>query len=167
MITNKVSALFVQYQAWSQIDWSKCKRNVLRLQSRIAKATKAKQWGKVKSIQWILTHSLSAKALAVRKVTENTGKRTAGIDGVTWNTPKQKFQAIFKLRRKGYRPSPLRRVYILKENGKKRPLGIPTMDDRAKQTLHKLALIPVAETTSDTKSYGFRPHRCPADALQY
>ena len=164
MITQ-VSALFNNPSAWKQVDWKKCHKIVQRLQSRIVKATKAKQWGKVKSLQWILTHSFSAKALAVRRVTENSGKRTAGIDGEVWNDPVTKFQAIQQLRRRGYRPKPLRRVYIPKSNGKKRPLGIPTMKDRAMQALYLMALAPVAETTADSKSFGFRLKRNTADAI--
>ena len=153
--------------AWKQIDWKKCYRIVKGLQSRIVKATKAKQWGKVRSLQWILTHSFSARALAVRQVTENSGKRTAGIDGEVWNNPETKFQAIQKLRRKGYKPKPLRRVYIPKSNGKKRPLGIPTMKDRAMQAMYLMALVPIAETTADNKSFGFRPERSTKDAIEY
>ena len=164
MITQ-VGALFNNPTAWKQIDWKKCHKVVQRLQSRIVKATKAKQWGKVKALQWILTHSFSAKALAVRRVTENSGKRTAGVDGEVWNGTKAKFQAIQQLRRRGYRPKPLRRVYILKKNGKKRPLGIPSMKDRAMQALYLMALAPIAETTADTKSFGYRPKRNTADAM--
>lgn len=165
MITQ-VSALFNNPTAWKQVDWKKCHKIVQRLQSRIVKATKAKRWGKVKSLQWILTHSFSAKALAVRRVTENSGRKTAGVDGEVWNDTEAKFQAIQQLRRRGYRPKPLRRVYILKKNGKKRPLGIPTMKDRAMQALYLMALAPVAETTADSKSFGFRIKRNTADAIE-
>jgi hypothetical protein len=105
--------------------------------------------------------------MAVKRVTENRGKRTAGVDGETWNTPKQKAEAVHKLgRRRGYKPSPLRRVHIPKKNGKTRPLGIPTMTDRAEQALHLMALDPVAETVLDPNSYGFRRERSTADALE-
>jgi len=98
---------------------------VRRLQARIVKATKEKRWGKVKALQRLLTHSFSGKALAVRRVTENQGKNTPGVDKVTWNTPQKKLNAIYSLRQRDYRPQPLRRIYIPKKNGKKRPLGIP------------------------------------------
>lgn len=152
-------------QSWQTIDWSKAKRNVRRLQARIVKAVKANRWGKVKALQWLLTHSYSGKALAVRRVSENTGKRTAGVDGQRWHSPAQKAEAIGQLKRHGYRPKPLRRVYIAKANGKKRPLGIPTMHDRAMQALYLLSLEPIAETQADPNSYGFRPHRSTADAI--
>lgn len=150
---------------WNQINWRKVKCNVRRLQTRIVKAIEAGRWGKVKALQRLLTRSFSAKALAVRRVTENQGKRTPGVDGETWNTPEKKAQGIKTLRQHGYRAQPLRRTYILKSNGKKRPLGIATMKDRAMQTLYKLALDPIAETTGDPNSYGFREKRSPADAI--
>jgi RNA-directed DNA polymerase len=150
---------------WNRIDWRKVKANVRRLQTRIVKAIEAGRWGKVKALQHLLTHSFSGKALSVRRVTENRGKRTPGIDGETWNTPKKKAQGITSLRQHGYRAQPLRRTYIPKSNGKKRPLSIATMKDRAMQTLYKLALDPIAETTGDPNSYGFREKRSTADAI--
>ena len=151
---------------WHSIDWAQAHRAVRRLQRRIAKATREGRWGKVKALQWLLTHSLHGKMLAVKRVTENQGKRTPGVDGETWSTPGSKTKAVMSLRRRGYQPSPLRRVYIPKANGKKRPLGIPTMQDRAMQALHLLALMPVAETTADPNSYGFRPERASRDAAE-
>lgn len=150
---------------WHAIDWHKVQANVRRLQGRIVQAMRAGRWGKVRALQWLLTHSFSGQALAVRRVTENQGKRTPGVDGVTWDTPQQKAQAVQTLRPRGYRPQPLRRVYIPKPNGKRRPLGIPTMQDRAMQALYLLALEPVAETTADPNSYGFRQERSTADAI--
>src|ERR1700730_7187097 len=132
---------------WHAIDWRQITHTVRRLQVRIVKATKAGQWGKVKALQHLLTHSLSGKALAVRRVTENQGKSTPGVDQVTWTTPGDKWHAIHGLKQRGYQPRPLRRVYLPKANGKLRPLGIPTMKDRAMQALYLLALDPVAETT--------------------
>lgn len=151
---------------WEQIDWTQCERQARRLQARIVKAVREGRWGKVKALQRLLTHSFSGKALAVKRVTENQGKRTPGVDRVLWATPAAKLKAIESLRRRGYQPQPLRRVYIPKANGKQRPLGIPTMKDRAMQALHLLALEPIAETSADPNSYGFRPKRSTTDALQ-
>jgi len=150
---------------WDSIDWTQCKRNVSKLQTRIVKATREGRRGKVKALQWLLTHSLSGKALAIRRVTENQGKRTPGVDGEIWKTPAAKARAMLSLERRGYQPQPLRRVYIPKSNGKLRPLGIPTMADRAMQALYLLALDPVSETTADKHSYGFRKGRATRDAL--
>ena len=151
---------------WHRIDWTRCRRNVKRLQARIVKATEEGRRGKVKALQWLLTHSLSGKALAVNRVIENKGKNTPGVDGETWSTPEAKTDAIASLERRGYHPQPLRRVYIPKSNGKQRPLGIPTMTDRAMQALYLLALDPVSETTADRNSYGFRKARSAHDALE-
>ena len=151
---------------WYAIDWHKADHNVRRLQARIVKATEEKRWGKVKALQRLLTHSFSGKALAVRRVTENQGKNTPGVDKVTWNTPQKKINAVYSLRQRDSHPQPLRRVYIPKKNGKNRPLGIPVTKCRAMQALYLLALDPIAETTADPNSYGFRPGRSTADAIE-
>jgi RNA-directed DNA polymerase len=151
---------------WHDIDWKSANHTVRRLQARIVKATQEKRWNKVKALQRLLTHSFSGKALAVRRVTENQGKNTPGVDKVTWNTPHKKINAVYSLRQRDYHPQPLRRIYIPKKNGKKRPLGIPVMKCRAMQSLYLLALDPVAETTADPNSYGFRPQRSTADAIE-
>jgi len=150
---------------WHAILWKNVNRTVRQLQTRIVKAMQAGKWHKVRSLQRLLVRSMSGKALAVRRVTENQGKRTAGIDGVTWNTPVQKEQGMQRLGVKPYQAEPLRRIYIPKSNGKRRPLGIPTMQDRAEQALHLLALAPVAETVGDSHSYGFRTLRTTQDAI--
>jgi RNA-directed DNA polymerase len=151
---------------WHAISWQKANQNVRRLQARIVKATQEGRWGKAKALQRLLTHSFSGKALAVRRVTENQGKNTPGVDEEIWDTPMKKATAIRKLKQRGYKPLPLKRVYIPKSNGKKRPLGIPTMKDRAMQALYLLALEPIAETKADPNSYGFRPQRSTADAIE-
>ena len=150
---------------WADINWRLVQKNVRVTQHRITKATQEGNWRKVKSLQRWLTRSYSAKALAVKRVTENQGKRTAGVDQKLWDTPTQKIAAVGQLKKRGYRPLPLRRVYIPKSNGKLRPLGIPTMLDRAMQALHLLALDPILETVSDPNSYGFRKNRSTADAM--
>jgi RNA-directed DNA polymerase len=107
------------------------------------------------------------KVLAVRRVTENEGKKTPGVDQEIWDTPEMKTQAVHAFQRRGYQPQPLRRVYIPKSDKKTmRPLGIPTMKDRSHQALHLLALDPVLETTADHNSYGFRQQRSCADAIE-
>jgi len=151
---------------WHDIPWQDAHQVVGRLQARIAKAAKAGEWRNVKRLQRLLTRSTSAKALAVKRVTENRGCKTPGIDRQTWSTPDDKWQAVGTLHHKGYKPKPMRRVYIPKANGDRRPLGIPTMRDRAMQALHLLALDPTAETTGDTHSYGFRRGRSTADAIE-
>ncbi len=151
---------------WHAIDWESANHTVRRLQARIVKATQEGKWGKVKALQRLLTRSLSGKALAVRRGTENQGKNTPGVDRITWNTPQKKLNGVYSLRQRDYHPQPLRRIYSPKKNGKKRPLGIPSMKCRAMQALYLLALDPVAETTADPNSYGFRPGRSTADAIE-
>lgn len=152
--------------AWKSIDWKKCEAQVKKLQERIVKARKEGRHGKVQALQWTLTHSFAAKAIAVKRVTTNEGKKTPGVDGVLWSTDKAKYEAVLDLKRNGYKPQPLRRVFIKKANGKLRPLGIPTMKDRAMQALYLLALEPLAEMMADPHSYGFRKERCCQDAIQ-
>src|SRR5712664_3068985 len=161
-----VGAVSREAAEWYAIDWQAINRYVRRLQVRIVQATKESRWGKVRALQRLLTHSYSGKVLAVRRVTENNGKVTPGVDQEIWDTPEKKTQAVQALKRRGYRSQPLRRVYIPKSDGKTmRPLGIPTMIDRGQQALHLLALDPVAETTADRNSYGFRQKRSCADAI--
>lgn len=152
-------------QQWHDIDWCRVQRNVRVMQVRIAKACRESNWRRVKALQRMLTRSRSARYLAVRRVTENQGRRTAGVDRVLWDTPDAKWRAANGLKRHGYKPRPLRRVFIPKSNGKERPLGIPTMTDRAMQALYLLALAPIAETKGDPNSYGFRIERSTADAM--
>ena len=162
-----VGAVSSEAQEWYTMNWPTIERNVRRLQVRIAQATKEGRWGKVRALQRLLTRSFSGTALAVRRVTENQGKKTPGVDREIWDTPEKKMLAVHELQGRGDQPQPLRRVYIPKSDGKTmRPLGIPTMKDRAMQALHLLALDPVAETTADKNSYGFRQQRSCADAIQ-
>ncbi|NQY65261.1 MAG: group II intron reverse transcriptase/maturase [Alteromonadaceae bacterium] len=151
---------------WNFICWTKVEEQVRRLQVRIAKAVREGRHGKAKALQWLLSHSFSAKLMAVRRVTQNKGSKTAGVDKVVWTTPKQKMQAAENIKRRGYQPLPLRRLYIPKKNGKLRPLSIPTMADRVQQALHLLTLEPISETLADKNAYGFRPKRSCADAIE-
>jgi RNA-directed DNA polymerase len=160
-----VGAVSREAAEWYAIDWPTIQRNVRRLQVRIVQATKESRWGKVKSLQRLLTHSYSGKVLAVRRVTENNGRKTPGVDQKIWKTPEET-QAVQALKTRGYQSQPLRRVYIPKSDGKRRPLGIPVMIDRAHQALHLLALDPVLETNADRNSYGFRQKRSCADAIE-
>jgi len=153
---------------WNSINWKDINAEVYRLQMRIAKAIRENRRGKVKALQRLLTHSFNAKLLAIKRVTENSGRKTAGVDGVTWVSSEDKMQATQTLKRRGYQPLPLRRIYIPKKNSliDVRPLGIPTMRDRCMQALHMLALAPIAETKADRNSYGFRMKRSCADAIE-
>jgi RNA-directed DNA polymerase len=150
---------------WKHIIWKFVHQKVRRLQMRIAKAVNEKRWNKVKVLQYLLSRSFYAKLWAVKRVTSNKGKDTPGVDGVVWKSAKNKWMAAFTLKRRGYRVKPLRRIYILKKNGKKRPLSIPAMFDRAMQFLFKLLLAPIAETLADKNSYGYREERSCADAV--
>jgi RNA-directed DNA polymerase len=156
------------WQNWNGLDWSSVHRTVRRLQTRIAKAVRNGDWRDAKRLQRLLVRSTSGKALAVRQVTENRGRKTPGVDRETWSTPEHKWKAVQSLQTRGYRPLPLKRVNIPKTgrpHGPKRSLGIPTMKDRAMQALHLLALDPIAESTADANSYGFRSCRSTADAI--
>ncbi len=165
-MTAQAGAPWDKVPDWEATDWQTITENVRRLQARIVKAVKEGRWNKVKSLQRLLTHSTSAKLLAVRRVTENDGRNTPGVDKELWNTPHKKRDGALSLTMRGYQPAPLRRIYIPKANGKPRPLGIPTIRDRAMQALLLMALDPIAETTADNASYGFRQGRRCADAIE-
>ncbi len=147
---------------WEQINWKTVEKNVNKLQTRIVKAVRQKNWHLVKRLQYLLTNYFHAKLLAVKKVTQNKGKRTAGIDGEKWTTSNSKMKAALELSGKNYKAKPSRRIYIEKQGKKKkRPLSIPTMYDRAIQAA--FALNPIAETTADRRSFGFRKYRSTQD----
>jgi len=153
---------------WNSINWDKVSSDVNRLQTRIAKATQEEKWNLAKRLSYLLTHSYSAKLLAVRTVTQNKGKRTPGVDGVLWTSASDKMRAVLSLTDHQYHAQPLRRIYIPKPGkATKRPISIPTMYDRAMQALYALALQPIAETTADARSFGFRLYRCAQDASRY
>jgi RNA-directed DNA polymerase len=156
-----------QVMEWHSIDWAECHRRVRSLQQRIVQAVQVGAWRKVKRLNYLLVNSFGARALAVKRVTENKGKKTPGVDGEIWDTPDLKAQAVSRIAHiRGYRAKPLRRKYIAKTNGKQRPLGIPVMEDRARQAVHLQALAPIAETLADHNSYGFRSKRRCADAIE-
>lgn len=153
--------------SWDAIDWHEVASVVHRLQMRIAKAFREGKHGRAKALQWILTHSFSAKLLAVKRVTENRGAKTPGVDNIVWNTPAKKIAAATSLKRRDYITKPLKRIYIpKKQKGKFRPLSIPVMKCRAMQALHLLSLEPISESMADKNAYGFRPMRSTADAIK-
>ncbi|MCK5354996.1 MAG: reverse transcriptase N-terminal domain-containing protein, partial [Methyloprofundus sp.] len=153
-------------QNWNQVNWPVVRCVVYRLQMRIAKAVRQGRWNKVKALQHLLSRSFYARMLAVKRIISNKGKRTSGIDGVIWKTHRQYWCAVLSLTTRGYKAQPLRRCWIPKSNGQQRPLGIPTMHDRAMQALYALTLKPVAETLGDKHSYGFREKRSLHDAIK-
>ena len=151
---------------WHLIDWQRVHYIVKNLQGRLVKAVQNGKWRIVRSLQRLLTTSMSGKLLAIRRVTENKGRQSAGIDKVLWDSPAKKWQARLQLRTQGYKAQAVRVVKIPKKNGKWRKLGIPTMRDRAMQALYLLALDPISETLADGHSYGFRKYRSCADAIR-
>lgn len=144
-------------QLWTEIRWKECENKISKLQRQIVEAYKAEDMDKVEKLQILLISSFAGRALAVRQVTSNTGRHTPGIDGVTWTTNEAKMSAIYD--RNTRTAKPVRRVMIPKANKSMRPLGIPTMFDRSVQALYNLVLLPIAEATADSSSFGFRPVR--------
>jgi RNA-directed DNA polymerase len=164
-LSNEFGEKLTDMPNWNNINWNSVEMHISRIQVRITKAVINRNWNLVKRLSYLLTHSHYAKLLAVRKVIQNKGKRTAGIDGELWSTPKSKMNAALSLSDKHYKARPLKRVFIEKYGSdKKRPLGIPTMYDRAMQALYALALDPIAEVTADKRSFGFRKSRSTQDA---
>lgn len=166
MTANQAGAPSTYAKNWNRINWLKVSAFVYRMQMRIAKSIREERWGRAKALQHVLSRSFYGKLWAVKRITSNKGSRTAGIDGVTWNSPSQRWRAALNLNVRGYKALPLRRIYIPKKQGKRRPLGIPTLHDRAMQELFALGLRPIAETVADSHSYGFREKRSLHDALR-
>ncbi|NJM17973.1 MAG: group II intron reverse transcriptase/maturase [Richelia sp. SM1_7_0] len=152
---------------WRNIPWKTLERRVYKLQKRIYRAAQRGEIKVVRKLQKIILHSWSAKCLAVRKVTQdNTGKKTAGVDGVKSLSPAARLALVGKLKLKS-KAKPIRRVWIPKPGkDEKRPLGIATIDERAKQALVKLALEPEWEARFEENSYGFRAGRSAHDAIE-
>ena len=153
---------------WLAVDFDVVEQSVKILQNRIVKAKLAGRTRMVKKLQSLLVKSLNARILAVKRVSENKGKKTAGVDGKLLDTSIKKCKCVDELKIKlpDYKSMPLKRIEIPKKNGKLRPLGIPTMFDRSLQALYKLALEPIAEVVADKNSYGFRPKRSTQDAMK-
>ena len=152
---------------WHEVKWQNAYDNVRNLRRRIFKATQSKDWRKVRNLQRLMLRSYSNVLIAVRKATQdNKGRKTAGVDKVLVKTPRKRGQMADDLINSQYwKPKPVRRVYIPKSNGKKRPLGIPTIRDRCLQAIVKNALEPCWEAQFEGISYGFRPGRSTHDAL--
>jgi RNA-directed DNA polymerase len=152
---------------WRLLDWKKIQKTVFKLQRRIYQASLSGDVRKVHRLQKTLLRSYYAKLLAVRRITQdNQGKKTAGVDGIKSLTPQQRLALAQRLKVTS-KAKPTRRVWIPKPGTpEKRPLGIPTLEDRAVQTLVKMALEPEWEAKFEPNSYGFRPGRGVHDAIE-
>lgn len=156
------------FTEWSDIDWKTVMKKVKNLRQRIYRATQEKQWNKVRSLQKLLIRCHSNLLLSVQKVTQtNQGKRTPGVDGKLIKTPQDRVKLVNQWGKyEPWKVKPTKRIFIPKANGKNRPLGIPTIDDRIAQAIVKNALEPSWEAQFEENSYGFRPGRGCHDAIE-
>ena len=153
---------------WDAVNWQVHEGNVRRLRQRIFKAAREQDWAKVRSLQKMMLRSWSNTLVSVRQVTQrNAGRRTAGVDGQVALTSGPRAEMAVRVHRtiRSWDPLPVRRVYVPKANGKRRPLGIPALIDRCHQARVRHALEPEWEARFEPRSYGFRPGRGCADAI--
>jgi RNA-directed DNA polymerase len=155
-------------EKWADLNWKAATKAVRNLRRRIYRATERKEWNKVRSLMKLMLKSTSNLLLAIRKVTQiNQGKKTAGMDNQLALTPEERVELMNEILKVApWKAKPVRRVYIPKANGKKRPLGIPTLKDRVMQAVVKNALEPSWEVRFEVNSYGFRPGRSCHDAIE-
>lgn len=155
----------VYIEEWKSLPWKNFEQTLFRLQHRLYKASKEKDIEKCKKLQSLILGSSSSRHLAVRQVTQlNTRKKTAGVDGKSSLNHRERLDLVQELKLiKGWKHQPIRRVFIPKSNGGRRPLGIPTLRDRAMQCLLKYALEPHYEAYASHGSWGFRPGRSTHD----
>ena len=153
---------------WDAVDWRAAEQDVRRLRQRIFAATRAEDWKRVRNLQKLMLRSRANALISVRRVTEiNAGRKTAGVDGqvVVMDAHKAELAEWVQLRARPWSPRPVKRVYVPKSNGRRRPLGIPVIADRCLQALTAAALEPEWEAKFEPKSYGFRPGRGCHDAI--